>query len=571
VQQLPAVDMVVLVLYVAGMVGFGCWFVRRSSKTEGFMAADRSLPGWAVGLSIFGTYVSSISFLANPGKSFSADWNPFVFGLSLPIAAVVAVKCFVPFYRKAGEISAYSHLEHRFGAWARTYVVICFLLTQIVRIGAIMLLVAIALNKLTGWDHQTIIIVTGVLVTLYTMLGGIEAVIWTDVVQSIILTLGALVCVVLLLVRMPEGPQQVFSIAKEHGKFSLGSFELVSIADEDDQQEPDGDESSARKFRIGDVIINVAETTFWIVLLFGLFENFRNFGIDQSYVQRYITAKTDADAARSVWIGALLFVPISALLFFIGTALFAFYYAQPQLLKGVVNDPQVLNQIVENPELIGDSAYVKGDEVFPHFIVTQLPTGMTGLLIAAIFAAAMSSVDSSLNGSATLILVDIYRRYFRPSAGERESMAVLYTSTLVWGALGTFIAIVLIPVESVLDTWWKLSGILGGGMLGLFLLGYISRRANSPGALIGVVVGLLVIIWMTINQLEPDAKAITGLRDLLPGVYEFLLRLVERMEPYRAPINGLLTIAIGTLTIMLVGMLASRLFKREEAQTPTGE
>ena len=177
--KLPTADIIVLLVYLAGVVGFGCWFVRRSRTTEGFMAAGRSLPGWAVGLSIFGTYVSSISFLALPGKAYGANWNAFVFSLSLPLAAWLAVRYFVPFYRKTGEISAYHHLEHRFGAWARTYAVLCYLLTQLVRMGAIMYLVGLALEPLTGLSPATLVLATGVLVTVYTLLGGIEAVIWT--------------------------------------------------------------------------------------------------------------------------------------------------------------------------------------------------------------------------------------------------------------------------------------------------------------------------------------------------------------------------------------------------------
>lgn len=494
---MKAVDVTVLLVYLAGVVGFGCWFVRRSRTTEGFMAAGRSLPGWAVGLSIFGTYVSSISFLALPGKAYGGDWNTFVFSLSLPMAAWLAVRYFVPFYRAAGEISAYSHLERRFGAWARTYAVICYLLTQLVRIGAIIYLVALALHPLTGWDPATIILIAGVLVTVYTLLGGIEAVIWTDVVQSIVLTAGALVCVVLLLGGMPEGPGQVLRIAGENHKFSLGSFGA-----------------------------SVSEPTFWVVLIYGLVINLQNFGIDQSYVQRYITAKSDRDAKRSVWLGALMYVPISAMFLLIGTALFAYYAAQPDLLPDAVHAAQ------------------KPDAVFPHFIVSGLPTGMTGLLVAAIFAAAMSTVDSSLNSSATLILADLYKRYFRRDAGQRESMRVLRLATLVWGALGTGIAIALVvhDVQSALDVWWKLSGIVSGGMLGLFLLGLISRRAGNPAAVTAVVAGVSVIVWMTLS--------------LFPNLW------TGATQPLRSPLHSFTIVVVGTSTILLVGLLIASLSRR---------
>ncbi len=463
-----------LLIYMGGIFGLGCWFARRSQKTQEFMAAGRSLPGWAVGLSIFGTYVSSIGFLGNTGKAFSGNWNPWVFSLSLPIAAWAAAKYFVPLYRSGNEISAYHHLEQRFGPWARIHVLVCYLLTQLARMGAILYLVALALAPLTGWSLPAIIFITGILVTVYTLLGGIEAVIWTDVVQSVVLTAGAVLCAGLLLFGMPEGPGQLIQIAQEHNKFSLGSLGL-----------------------------SLKEPTFWLVLVYGIFINLQNFGIDQSFVQRYHTAKSDRDAKFSVWLGALLFLPISALFFFIGTGLFAFYTAQPELMI---------------PE--------KGDSVFPYFIATQLPVGVTGLLIAAILAAAMSSVDTSLNSSASLFLCDVYKRFYRPNAGERESMRVLHVATLVWGMAGTLTAFAIIGSESALDTWWNLSGIFSGGMLGLFLLGLISKRAGNPQAVIATVAGVLVIVWLSIQTLLETN-----------------------------PIHKFMTIILGTSTILLVGML----------------
>lgn len=482
---LQTLDLVVLISYVAAVVGLGCWFARRSGNSEEFMVAGRSLPGWIVGMSIFGTYVSSISFLANPGKSYAANWNPFVFSLTLPFAAWVATRWFVPFYRNGSEISAYSHLEHRFGAWARIYAVVCYLLTQVARVGTILYLVALALAPMTGWDIRAIILVTGVLVTLYTILGGIEAVIWTDLIQSIVLTVGIVVSLVIVFVSMPEGPGQVFSIANDHNKLSLGSFGM-----------------------------SLAEPTFWVILLYGITINLQNFGIDQSYVQRYMTAKSDAEARSSVWLGALLYLPVSALLFLLGTALFAYYSALPELL----------------PAPTGES--FKPDAVFPHFIVTELPPGITGLLVASVFAAAMSSVDSSLNCSATVILCDIYKRFFRPQVSERESMIVLYTATLFWGVIGTLAALAMIRVQTVLDVWWLLAGVFGGGVLGLFLLGLLTPRSHSANAVMAVVVGVVLIMWMSLSQ-----------TDIWPLAW----------DPYRSPFNGFLTIVFGTVAILGVG------------------
>ena len=491
---MKSADLIVLVIYLVGVVGLGFWFARGSGTTKGFMAAGGKLPGWVVGLSIFGTFVSSISFLANPGKSFDANWNPFVFGLSLPVAAWVATKWFVPFFRRTGEVSAYTHLEKRFGPWARVYAVICYLLTQMGRIGTILYLVALALVPLTGWDVKTIIILTGILVTIYTLVGGIEAVIWTDVVQSVVLTLGILLTLGLIFSRMPEGAGQVFEIAAAQEKFSLGSF-----------------------------VISMSQPTFWVILIFGLFINLQNFGIDQSYVQRYAAAKSEKAACRSVWLGALLYVPISALLFLVGTGLYAFYTAQPELL------PDGVNGMVE----------AQGDKMFPHFIATQMPAGVTGLLIAAVLAAAMSSVDSSLNGAATLTWCDLVNRGNVEAAkagdgvNEKSGMLVLRVATVGYGIIGTGAALAMLKVNSALDAWWMISSVFSGGILGLFLLGLIVKRANNVAAAAGVLVGLLVIAWITLTAIN----------------------LPDGVKP---AIHGNLTIVIGTLSIFLVGLAVSR-------------
>ena len=540
-QQLPTVDIVVLVVYLASVVAFGCWFVRRSRNTEGFMVAGRSLPGWAVGMSIFGTYLSSNTFIGVPGKAFGSNWNSFVFSLSLPIAALIAVRFFIPYYRRSGEISAYSHLEKRFGTWARTYAMACYLLTQLARMGSIMFGVALAMHALVGWDVTTIILVTGVLVTLYTLLGGIEAVIWTDVAQSIVLLGGAIVVAVMLLFAMPEGPAQIFSIAAANpsgNKFSLGSFGT-----------------------------SITESTFWVVLIYGLVMNLNNFGIDQNFVQRYHTARNDREAAKSVWIGAIIYVPVAALFFFIGTSLFAYYQTQPdmteQVARGVaasqLADKGITSDQPDYETLLADTAASLkpadiGDKVLPHFIVNNLPVkGMAGLLIAAIFAAAMSSIDTSLNSSATIVLSDFYRRFFRPAAGERESMIVLYTTTLTIGAAGTAAAVAMIGVKSILDVWWLLSGILAGGMLGLFLLGMISRRAKSPAAVVAVLIGVLTIIWMTLPSALPERWS--------GPLHEFLIPVIGTPAIVFAssPFHQFLIPVIGTTIIVLVGMLVGML------------
>ena len=485
-------DLLVLFAYLVGVTGLGVWFYHRNRESEHFMSAGRSLPGWAVGLSIFGSYVSSISFLANPGKAYAGDWNAFVFAISLPLAAWVAVRWFVPFYRTAGDLSAYHHLERRFGAWARLYAVLCYILTQVARLGTILYLLALALVPLTGWDIRTIILVAGVVIVVYPLLGGTEAVIWTGVVQAVVLVGGALAALAVILLKMPGGAGPALADAAAQGKFSLGGL--------------DG---------------SLAKSTFWVVLVYGVVINLQNFGVDQSYVQRYITARSDGAASRSVWLGALLYLPVGAAFFFIGTALHAFYSAQPDLLP----------------------AGLKADGVFPYFISTQLPAGLAGLVVAGLCAAAM---DSNLNCMSTLFLNDVYRRHLRPGAGEVEAMRVLRYSTFGFGAVCVVAALAMISIKSALDVWWELAGIFGGGMLGLFLLGRLVPRADGRAGLAGVSAGVLVILWLTLSP-----------------------RLAWWPEALRSPFHGLLVIVFGTLAVLLAGGAAAFLFPRRVAVVPS--
>ncbi len=494
--KLTVLDAVIFFSLIIGNVIFGASFFFRNKTSDQFTTGGGKIPAWAVGMSIFATFVSSISFLALPGKAYASDWNAFVFSLTIPFAAYAAVKFFVPLYRSIGSVSAYYYLEQRFGAWARIYASSCYILTQLMRTGAILLLLALPVNALFGWEIKSVIIITGIAVILYSMLGGIKAVIWTDTIQGIILILGALTCAVFLTVKMPGGASRLFEIASEHNKFSLGSFGT-----------------------------SLRDSTFWVVLVYGLFINLQNYGIDQNYIQRYMSAGSVREARSSALFGSLLYVPVSLLFFYIGTALFSFYTAQPGLLPAEL------------------SAAGAGDRVFPHFIVTGLPAGLTGLLIAAIFSAGMSTVSTSLNSTATIFLTDYYRRYINKQAGEKASMNVLRVSSLVTGLLGIIIAIMLVGVESVLDAWWALASIFSGGMLGLFLLGFIVKKSGKTGAIIGVLLGVILIVWMSLS----------------PIVFT-----EGTMGAFRSPFHSNLTIVFGTTVIFLAGFLITSLIRKKK-------
>ena len=481
---MQALDFGIFLFFTLGVVLFGCTFYRRGATANDFVKASQSLPGWIVGMSIFATYVSSISYIGYPGKAFAADWNAFVFSLSIPIASWAAARWFVPFYRRHGSASAYTFLEERFGRWARLYASACYLLTQIARMGSILYLLAVPMYILMGWDIHLVIIVTSLAVIVFSVLGGIRAVIWTDAVYGFLLIGGALLCLCLLAWRMPGGPSQLFDLAihsPQGNKFSLGEFSA-----------------------------DLTSSTFWVCLIYGIFINLQNYGIDQNYVQRYHTAKTDRDARFSALFGGWLFIPVSAIFFLIGTALYSYYTASPQLLPAEIT--------------------AKPDYVFPFFIVHELPVGLRGLLIASIFAAGMSTVSTSVTSAATVLLTDYHNPFF-PLASERRQVIFLRTSCIVIGLLGCIVAIAMLSVVSIIDAWWTLSSIFSGGMLGLFLLGIIPSKIGRIPALIGCLCGVAVIAWISLSSTLN-----------LPGIH----------------LHNYMAIVLGTTAIFITGFLCSK-------------
>ena len=485
-----SIDLIIFLVFTLGVVLFGCSFYRKGNTSSDFTQAGRSLPGWVVGMSIFATYVSSISYIGYPGKAFAADWNAFVFSLSIPIASYFAARHFVPFYRKGGSVSAYTFLEEKFGRWARIYASACYLLTQIARMGSILYLLAVPMHILMGWNIHLVIITTSVAIIIYSMLGGLKAVIWADAIQGIILIGGALLCLGILLFSMPEGPGQAFSLAANSpigNKFSLGEFTS-----------------------------DLTTSTFWVCLIYGIFINLQNYGIDQNYVQRYHAAKTDRDARFSALFGGYLFIPVSALFFLIGSALYSYYTAHPGLLPADIA--------------------AKPDYVFPYFIVHGLPVGLRGLLIASIFAAGMSTVSTSVTSAATIILTD-YIKPFTSKSSERRDVFVLRLSSCLVGVIGIVVAIAMLSVESIIDAWWKLSSIFSGGMLGLFLLGITPRNIPRWAALAGCICGIAVIAWISLASIYE-----------LPGPH----------------LHEYLAIVLGTMTIFVVGFLAGLTAKKKQ-------
>ena len=509
-----------IVGYFASLGVLAWWCARRNRSAEEFTAAGGSLPGWLCGMSIFATYLSSISYLALPGKAFADNWNPLVFSIALLPAGWIATKYFVPMYRASDDVSAYAWFERRFGLWARLVASVFYLLFQIARVGLVMYLMALPLTLLFGWDIRLVLLATGVAVTAYSFVGGIVAVIYADAIQAVILLAGALFALALILGGLPEGMVSTLSAKADEGKLSLGSFDFT------DWRSP----------------------TVWVVLVYGLMENLRNFGVDQSYVQRYIAAKDEGQARGGVWLSVWAYIPVSALFLLIGTSLYAYYSVHPEstedLRRLVAEERGIEIESVQTDQL--------ADRVFPHFIANALPVGIRGLLIAAIFAAAMSTVSTSLNSSATLVLSDFYQRLYRPNPPPESAMRVLRSATIAWGAMGTAMSLVLVRVTAkALDIWWTLSGVLGAALVGMFLLGRLHPGLYRLRAVVPILVGLVAIAWMTVTSLPTIAEALRA-RQL--GWLAFSL-------------NPFLIIAIGPAVMLLAGVFA-RMIRVTESTKP---
>ncbi|MEN8204341.1 MAG: sodium/solute symporter, partial [Bacteroidota bacterium] len=455
--QLGPLDTLILILYGLVLVGMGAYFFRKTKSSEHFMVAGRGIPAWAAGLAVMSAYTSSISYIAVPGKAFDSNWHPLIFALSaLPVAWFVT-KYVVPYYRKKNIISVYGYLEEKIGGWASIYASLSFVLFMIGRTAVILYLSSLLLSSFIAVDIRILIIIIGIITIIYTLMGGMEAVIWTDVMQSVIMIGGIIFIAVLLSKEIFSGPDPLIRNAMSAGKFSLGetSFSLQS-------------------------------RTIWVMIIYGVSENIRNLMADQNYTQKYCSVPDPKRAKRSVWIAMLIYLPLTAMFLYIGTALYAYY---------------------SGPEHILGEAVIKGDQVFPHYIATQLPAGVKGLIIAAILAASMSTIDSALNCSATVLFVDYYKKYMNPSASEAKSVIFLRLTTVAWGLIGMAFALLLINAQSALDIWWIIAGIFGGGILGLFLLGVFNIQISTRQGILSVVFSIILIIWGSFFRDLPEQYA----------------------------------------------------------------
>lgn len=442
------VNYIVLFGYLLSMVGIGVYFTKKNRDTDDFFRGGKNIPWWAAGCSIFATMLSSLTFTGIPSKAFAQDWVYSIGNLMIPVVAVVAVYVAMPFFRRIDATSAYEYLEKRFSRPVRLFGSASFTLFHIFRMAVVMSLTGLALSVATPLTPAQSVLLMGVLSIVYCTMGGIEAVIWTDTIQTFVLMGGALLAIGLLIAGVDGGASGFMSAAADSDKFAIANFHWS---------------------------ITSSQIALWVIVVGSIAQNLSSYTADQAVVQRYMTTADQKLAARSIWTNAVLTIPATLLFFGIGTALFAFYQSHPEKL-----DPTITT-----------------DQVFPLFIAREMPIGLAGLIVAGVFAAAQSTVSTSMNSTATAIVTD-FMRPFNTCKSEASYLKAARLTTFLIGVIGTLLGLVFVnpEIKSLFDAFIIVIGLFMGVLGGLFVLGAVTKRANAIGALIGGVVGACVMFCL---------------------------------------------------------------------------
>ena len=439
----------VVVVYLLAMVGVGLYFANKNKTTDDYFRGGKQIPWWAAGCSIYATMLSSLTYTGLPSKSFQQDWVVAVMNFTVPVVTFAAVAIALPFYRRIDATSSYEYLERRFNRTIRLIGSASFVIFHVFRMAVVLALTGLALQVATPLTPQQCVLVMGILSIIYCTMGGIEAVIWTDTIQTVVLFGGALLAVAYLIGGIDGGFSGLMAEGSAANKFRWAHFNFDPTS---------------------------AQVAIWFIIIGGMAQNLSTYTADQAVVQRYMTTSTQSLAARSIWTNALLVIPTTILFFGIGTALYAYYRSHPDRL-----DPNIT-----------------ADQIFPLFISRELPIGIAGLIVAGIFAAAQSTVSTSMNSMATTVVTD-FLRPFGVFQNESHYLRTAKGLTLAFGILGTLVGLLFVDpdIKSLFDEFIKLLGLFMGVLGGLFILGALTKRATTIGALAGAVVGSVAMfsLW----------------------------------------------------------------------------
>ncbi|WP_339149299.1 MULTISPECIES: sodium:solute symporter [unclassified Sutcliffiella] len=439
------IDFIVLIVYVIGIAAFGAFFGKNQKTTKDYFLGGRNIPWWAVGLSVMATQASAITFIGAPGWGYSGGLERMNTFINIPLVMAFLMVTIVPFFYRTEVYTAYEYLEKRFDTKTRSLTAGLFLVARGLATGVVLYAPALVLSVVTGWDVNITIILMALIAVAYTVLGGISAVIWTDVVQMFVLWLGAGLAIFTIVSDVPGGFAGAVSMGSDAGLLQSLDFRFdLSV-----------------------------EYSIWAGIIGGFFMHAAYFGTDQSQIQRVLTSKSLKESKMSLIISGLFMFPQMLLFLFIGILLFAFY--------ANVGDPNVENL----------------NELFPLFVVEYLPVGISGLIIAGVFAAAMSSLDSALNSLSAVTVRDFYAKFFKKNASEAHYLKASRWATVFWGIYATIFAFFAGNLGPVIETVNKIGSYFYGALLGVFILAIFIRRANGTGAFAGVIAGMTAVWAVT--------------------------------------------------------------------------
>jgi cyclically-permuted mutarotase family protein len=438
-----------LISYLGGMLLLGYFFMKREKGTDDFFKGGGRIPWWAAGMSIYATMLSAITFMAIPAKAYATDWKYYPMAIAILIIAFPVVKYYLPFFRRLKVTTAYEYLEKRFNYTTRFLASFLFILFMIARMALVLFLPSLALTTVTGIDIYTCIILMGVITIIYCTMGGVEAVIWGDVIQGFVLLGGTLFAAVFLVTQIDGGAGRLIEISMDNQKFAM--FDLA---------------------------FNWKSATLWVVLLGGLANNLISYSADQTVIQRYLTTKNERSAGKGILMNGIMSALVLVVFYFIGTALYAYYKIQPG----------ELNFAMQNT-----------DAIFPHFIMSKMPVGLAGLLIAAIFSATMSTVSSNVNSISTAFTTDFYRHFF-PQSPDKKLLGVARWSGVLFGVTGVALALLMatLSILSLFDYFNTILGLLASGLGALFLMGIFFPRIGARSALTGFLLGTGTLIAISV-------------------------------------------------------------------------
>ena len=437
----------ILVLYLVGMLLMGFYFMRKEKGADDFFKGGGRIPWWAAGISIYATMLSAITYMTIPAKAYTTNWTYYPMLWMILLISFPVIKYYLPYFRKLNVTSAYEILEQRFNLFTRLLASTLFCIFMIVRMAIVLYLPSLALTAVTGIDIYLCIVLMGLVTIIYCTMGGVEAVIWGDVVQGLILVFGAIFAVIYLAVNTEGGV--------------MGCIDIALAND---------------KLRLFDWSNSWSQACWWVIIIGGLANNLISYTSDQTVIQRYLTTPDEKSAGRGILVNGVMSVFVSVAFYMIGTGLYTFYKTHPTEL---------------------DVTMGQSDAIFPFFMMSQMPAGIAGALIAAIFAATMSTISSNINSVATAFSIDFWKRFRRTT--DSQLVVVARWASVVSGMIGLLLALLMATwdIQSFLDFFNEALGLLTSGLGGLFFIAVFMKRVKGYAALIGFVVGEAVVFWMS--------------------------------------------------------------------------